>query len=107
VGQGAPLGVPDEADPRSGEGVSALNVRGTSLALTWAMSRHPISRYWKRLISFPALAAVVFVILLWTQSYLLAIAALIIAVVGYMVYTTGESSDLPGTAGKHDENIPT
>lgn len=71
------------------------------------MSRHPPARYWKRLIAFPAGAAVLFVVLLWTHSYLLAIGALIVTTIAYMVYTTGESSDLPGTAGKHDKNIPT
>lgn len=80
---------------------------GTRLAVSSSMSRHPPSRYWKRLIGFPAGAAVIFVVLLWSHSYLLAIAALIATTIAYMVYTTGESSDLPGTAGKHDKNIPT
>jgi hypothetical protein len=37
----------------------------------------------------------------------LAIGTLLATVIGYGVYMTGESSDLPGTAGKDDKNVPT
>jgi hypothetical protein len=70
------------------------------------MSRHPFSKYWKGPVVFLILALFVFVALLGSHSYVLAIATLLAAVICYGVYTTGESSDLPGTAGKHNRNIP-
>lgn len=71
------------------------------------MSRHPFSRYWKGPVAFVVVATVTFIAALWTRSYLLAIGVLLTAVIGYGVYMTGESSDLPGTAGKDNENVPT
>ena len=44
---------------------------------------------------------------LWTSSYLLAIGTILASAVGYGVIMTGESSDLPGTAGKDNKNVPT
>ena len=71
------------------------------------MSRHPFSRYWKGPVAFILVATIVFVGALWSGSYLLALVTLLTAGIGYGVYMTGESSDLPGTAGKDNKNIPT
>jgi hypothetical protein len=71
------------------------------------MSRHPFSQYWKGPVVFIIVATLMFVAALWTSSYLLAIGTLLAAAIGYGVYMTGESSDLPGTAGKDDKNVPT
>ena len=71
------------------------------------MSRHPFSQYWKGPVAFLVAALLAFVVFLWTYSYLLAIGTLLAAVIGYGVYATGESSDLPGTAGKHNKNVRT
>lgn len=71
------------------------------------MSRHPFSLYWKGPLSFILAATLTFVVAIWTRSYLLAIGTLLATVIGYGVYMTGESSDLPGTAGKDNKNVPT
>jgi hypothetical protein len=71
------------------------------------MSRHPFSRYWKGPVGFIVAATLTFVAALWTSSYLLAIGTLLATAIGYGVYMTGESSDLPGTAGKDNKNVPT
>jgi len=71
------------------------------------MSRHPFSRYWKGPVIFLILSTLTFVIALWTGAYLVAIGVLLTTVIGYAVYMTGESSDLPGTAGKDNKNVPT
>lgn len=69
------------------------------------MSRHPFSKYWKGPLAFHMAAIAVFAVLLWNHLYLLAIGTLLIAVIGYAVYGVGESSDLPGTAGKDNKNV--
>jgi len=69
------------------------------------MSRHPFSKYWKGPVLFLILALANFAAFLWSGSYKLAIGTLLISVIGYGIYATGESSDLPGTAGKHNRNI--
>jgi hypothetical protein len=71
------------------------------------MSRHPFSRYWKGPVAFIFAATLTFVAALWTNSYLLAIGTLLATAIGYGVYMTGESSDLPGTAGTNNKNVPT
>jgi hypothetical protein len=71
------------------------------------MSRHPIARSWKGLVAFLVGAVVIFAVSLWSHSYLLAAGALILTAIGYLIYATGESSDLPGTAGDHNKNVPT
>ena len=71
------------------------------------MSRHPFSQHWKGPVGFLVAALIAFAVFLWTDSYLFAIATLLISVVGYGVYATGESSDLPGTTGAHDKNVRT
>lgn len=71
------------------------------------MSRHPFSKYWKAPIAFLGAAVAAFAVLLWTHSYLFAIGTILMAIVGYVVYAVGESSDLPGTAGEDDKNVRT
>ena len=71
------------------------------------MSRHPFSRYWKGPVVFILAAMTAFIVFLWTESHLLAIATLLAAAIGYGVYALGESSDLPGTTGKGNKNVPT
>jgi hypothetical protein len=71
------------------------------------MSRHPFSRYWKGPVVFVVIAAAIFAVCLWFGSYLAAFGTLLISAIGYGVYMTGESSDLPGTAGKDNKNVPT
>ena len=70
------------------------------------MSRHPFSRYWKGPLVFLILALCAFIAFLLIHSYLLAIATLLAALTGYGIYITGESSNLPGTADKHNRNVP-
>ena len=71
------------------------------------MARHPFSYNWKAPVAFIVVATVAFVAFLVTNSYLLAIGTLLFATIGYGIYGMGESSDLPGTAGKDDKNVPT
>ncbi len=71
------------------------------------MSRHPFSLYWKGPVGFILAATLAFVLAIWTGSYLLAIGTLLATAISYGVYMTGESSDLPGTAGKDNKNVPT
>lgn len=71
------------------------------------MSRHPFSQYWKGPVLFITMATITFVIAIWTGAYVLALCTILTAGIGYGVYATGESSDLPGTAGKDDKNVPT
>ena len=71
------------------------------------MSRHPFSREWGRVVAFFLAAFAVFGVFLWTHSYVLAIGALFVTVVGMGIYLIGNSSDLPGTAGDRDKNVPT
>lgn len=56
---------------------------------------------------FLAAAVTAFAVFVWTKSYLFAFGALIITVVASLIYLTGETSDLPGTAGDNDKNVPT
>ena len=71
------------------------------------MSRHPFSRYWKGPVGFITGAVAAFVVFLLTHSYLLAVGTLLVASIGYAVYAMGETSDLPGTAGKNNKDVPT
>ena len=71
------------------------------------MSRHPFSKYWKAPVGFLVGALAAFVVLLWTHSYVFAFGTLLVAVIAFGVYFVGESSDLPGTAGKNDKNVRT
>lgn len=71
------------------------------------MSRHPFSRYWKGPVLFMVMATATFIAALLSGTYLIALFVLLTTVIGYGVYMTGESSDLPGTAGKNDKNVPT
>lgn len=71
------------------------------------MSRHPFSRYWIGRVLFAVAAVLTFVAALWSASYVAAIGTLLTAALGYAVYLTGESSDLPGTSGRNDKNVPT
>jgi uncharacterized membrane protein len=71
------------------------------------MSRHPFSRYWKGPVVFILIATLTFVVAIWTSAYVLAIGTILATAIGYGVYMTGESSDLPGTAGKDNKNVPT
>jgi hypothetical protein len=52
-------------------------------------------------------AGVVFGVSLGFRSYFLAIGALVVTTIGAIIYLTGESSDLPGTSGDGDKNVPT
>jgi hypothetical protein len=52
-------------------------------------------------------AIVIFSVCLGFRSYLLAIGALFVTIVGTGIYLTGESSDLPGTSGDRDKDVPT
>ena len=72
-----------------------------------ALSRHPFSQFWKGPLTYGVAATVAFVVCVWSHSYFLAFGTLIVAVIAYAIYYTGESSDLPGTAGKGNKNIPT
>lgn len=71
------------------------------------MSRRPITKFWKGPLAFIVVGLLAFGIFLQTGSYFVGIAVLLFAAVVYAVYATGESSDLPGTTGKNDKNIPT
>jgi hypothetical protein len=71
------------------------------------MPRHPFSQYWKGPVAFILAATLMFIAALWSGSYLLAFGTLLTTAIGYGVYMTGEASDLPGTAGKNDKNVPT
>ncbi len=71
------------------------------------MSRHPIARDWEGLAIFLTPAFFVFGLFLASRSFVLAIGALLIALVGAGIYLTGESSNLPGTAGDDDHDVPT
>jgi hypothetical protein len=71
------------------------------------MSRHPFSKYWKAPVAFLLAAVAAFAVLIWTHSYVLALGTILVAAIGYGVYALGESSDLPGTAGKNDKNVRT
>lgn len=71
------------------------------------MARHPFSRNWKGPVAFLVVAMATFIVALWTRSYLLAIGVLLTTTIGYGVYMTGESSNLPGTADKDNKNVPT
>lgn len=71
------------------------------------MSRHPFSRNWKGPVAFVAAALIAFVGFVWSHSYFLAVGGLLVAIVALLIYMTGESSDLPGTAGDNDKNVPT
>lgn len=71
------------------------------------MERHPITQYWKRYLGALVAAVVIFAGLLWSHSYFLAIGAAVVLGVGYGIYLTGEASNLPGTAGKKNKNVPT
>lgn len=71
------------------------------------MSRHPFSFNWKAPVAFVITAGSAFIACIWAGSYVLAIATILISTIGYAVYGTGESSDLPGTAGKGNKNVPT
>jgi hypothetical protein len=71
------------------------------------MSRRPFSQHWKGPLAFLLGAILAYSVLMWTSSYVLAISTLLMALIGYGVYAIGESSDLPGTTGKHDKDVPT
>jgi hypothetical protein len=71
------------------------------------MSRHPFSRDWRLVVGLLIAALVVFGAFLGFRSYLLALGALLVTIIGTGIYLTGESSDLPGTSGDHDKNVPT
>lgn len=71
------------------------------------MSHHPVSRAPKGLPFFLAVVLAVFVVALFTHAYFVSLAVVLIAGVGYVIYVMGESSDLPGTSGDDDKNVPT
>jgi hypothetical protein len=71
------------------------------------MSRHPFSLFWKGPVAFIAAVTLSFIAFIATHSYYWALGTLLLGVVAYGIYVTGESSDLPGTAGKDDKNVPT
>jgi hypothetical protein len=71
------------------------------------MSRHPCSRDWRLVVGLLIAAFVVFGAFLGFRSYFLAIGALLVTIVGIGIYLTGESSDLPGTSGDRDKDVPT
>ena len=71
------------------------------------MSRHPFSKNWKAPVVFLILAVLAFGVFLATHSYFAAITTLLVAGVAFGIYVTGESSDLPGTAGKRNKNVRT
>ena len=71
------------------------------------MSRHPFSRDWRLVVGLLTAAVVVFGASLGFHSYFIAIGALFVTIVGTGIYLTGESSDLPGTSGDRDKNVPT
>lgn len=71
------------------------------------MARHPFSQNWKGPVAFLVVAMTTFIVALWTGAYLVAIGTLLTTTIGYAVYMMGESSDLPGTAGKNNKNVPT
>jgi hypothetical protein len=71
------------------------------------MERHPITQYWKRYLAALMVAVVIIALFLWSHSYLLAMGAILVFGVGYGIYLTGEASNLPGTAGKKNKNVPT
>jgi hypothetical protein len=71
------------------------------------MERHPITQYWKRYLASLVTAVVIFAVFLGSHSYLLAIGTILVFGVGYTIYLTGEASNLPGTAGKKNKNVPT
>lgn len=71
------------------------------------MSRHPFSRDWRLVVGLLMAAIVIFSVCLGFRSYLLAIGALFVTIVGTGIYLTGESSDLPGTSGDRDKDVPT
>ncbi|HVU04068.1 MAG TPA: hypothetical protein VHE30_20060 [Polyangiaceae bacterium] len=71
------------------------------------MSHHPVSRYWRGPLGFLIAAVIAFAAFLWSGSYATALSVLLVATVVSLIYTTGESSDLPGTSGDDNKNVPT
>jgi hypothetical protein len=70
------------------------------------MSRHPYSRYWKRVVAFVAIGFLTTVALYLAGAYLMAVTAFLVTLIATAIYLVGESSDLPGTAGDGDQDVP-
>jgi len=70
------------------------------------MSRHPYSRYWKRVVAFVGLGFLATGALHLAGADLVALITLLATLVATGIYLVGESSDLPGTAGDDDKDVP-
>jgi hypothetical protein len=69
--------------------------------------RQPVSRVSKSMIAFVLLMVVPFLIFVFSHSYFLALATLLVFGTGYAIYFLGMSSGLPGTSGRNGRNVRT
>jgi hypothetical protein len=70
------------------------------------MARHPLSLVGLRLVALVAFSLLVSGALLLADLPLLAMLAFFPTLIGSGAYLLGESSDLPGTTGAGDKNVP-